>query len=197
MCVLKAFHVSESFYEPIIDVGPSQGSLNGLHNKDKVCYADCLIIRLRRWRNLLCLPMNFTTFLSFGKLQLYTSANKGVNDGMIEVMRFRDKTRVIQIWTHRTPNNAQLTRGPKSQTHGGEGQFDKTPAQKGSDGAQGGQYQGTLRLLLNTTPKSTHILAILGGIGNGPGAMSEADIKEVEINDTFLGEMPMENVSQG
>jgi len=33
----EALHVSESLYEPIVDIGPSQGCLNGLHHKDKVC----------------------------------------------------------------------------------------------------------------------------------------------------------------
>jgi len=31
------FHVAESFYKPIVDVGPSQCRLHGLQQKDKVC----------------------------------------------------------------------------------------------------------------------------------------------------------------
>ena len=43
MRVLEVFHVFESLYEPIVDVGPSQGSLNGLQKKGKVCYVECLV----------------------------------------------------------------------------------------------------------------------------------------------------------
>ena len=35
MGVLEAFHVAESFYEPIVDIGPSQGRLYGLQQKAK------------------------------------------------------------------------------------------------------------------------------------------------------------------
>ena len=47
MRVLEAFHISKSLYEPIADVGPSQGSLNGLQKKGKVCYVECLVTWLR------------------------------------------------------------------------------------------------------------------------------------------------------
>ena len=33
----EAFHVSESLHKPIVDIGTSQGGLNGLHHKGKVC----------------------------------------------------------------------------------------------------------------------------------------------------------------
>ena len=36
MGVLEAFHISESFYEPVEHIGPIQGRLKGLQQKDEV-----------------------------------------------------------------------------------------------------------------------------------------------------------------
>jgi hypothetical protein len=36
MRILEALHVPKSLYEPIVDVGPIQGRLNGLQQKGKV-----------------------------------------------------------------------------------------------------------------------------------------------------------------
>jgi hypothetical protein len=36
MGVLEALHISESIYEPVEHIGPIQGRLNGLHQKDGV-----------------------------------------------------------------------------------------------------------------------------------------------------------------
>jgi hypothetical protein len=68
MRVLEAFHISKSLYEPIADVCPSQGSLNGLQKKGKVCYIECLVTLLRVLRKLWHLPRHFTIGLSSGKL---------------------------------------------------------------------------------------------------------------------------------
>jgi len=39
MRVIESFYISESFYEPKVDIGPIKGCLNGFQQKSEVCYA--------------------------------------------------------------------------------------------------------------------------------------------------------------
>jgi hypothetical protein len=111
MGILEALHIAESGNKPKVEVGPSQGCLDGLQYEEEIsCSRVCLEI-IDPQRNvgthlevlwIVCRLRN----CSYICLYVGERRNRASGNGVS-----------LQIWTQRTPYSVQLNRRPKSCTY--------------------------------------------------------------------------------
>ncbi len=111
MGIPEALHVAKSSNKPIVDIGPSQRSLNGLQYEDEI---SCSEYTLTSQRFRVTSKTNLEILRIVGLLENCSYIR--LNVGEWNELRFRG-TGLVQIWTQRTPYRAQLNRGPKSYMH--------------------------------------------------------------------------------
>ena len=110
MRVRKAFHVAKSSNKPIVDIGPSERSLNSLQDEDEIsCSEFTLTSKSERVTK---------THLEISRIVSHLENCSYIRLDVVEWNKMRiGSTGVVQIWTQSTPYRAQLNRGPKSYIH--------------------------------------------------------------------------------
>jgi hypothetical protein len=106
MGVREAFYVAKSSNKPIVEIGPSERSLNGLQGENKIsCSEFTLISQGRR--------VTQKTHLKISRIVCHLENCSYIHLNVGEWNRTKiGGTGIVQIWTQRTPYRTQLNRKP-------------------------------------------------------------------------------------